>query len=171
MGKPRAALLVLLYASVAAAQEQCADIEVDGDADRMHLSHWVAGTIANAAQIAPLNGSASFSGHAVGTINDSGVRQFVADMTTSYDFGTRSGSVNITNLEGQNFQYTINGINGSEHTFSGALTTAPSPDFTGNTRGAFYNDGASIAQGVGGDFYWRDTDTAASAVGVFVGQR
>ena len=30
MGKPRAALLVLLYASVAAAQEQCADIEVDG---------------------------------------------------------------------------------------------------------------------------------------------
>ena len=30
MGKPRAALLVLLYASVATAQEQCADIEVDG---------------------------------------------------------------------------------------------------------------------------------------------
>ena len=147
------------------------DIEVAGDADRFHLAHWVAGEIANAAQVAPMIGNASFTGHAIGTINATGVRQFIADMATNYDFGTRMGSVNITDLEGQNFSYSIDGINGSEHLFSGTLTTAPSPDYTGNTRGAFYNDGGNIAHGIGGDFYWRDTDSGASAAGVFVGER
>ena len=147
-----------------------ADLELPGgDTDRFHLAHWVAGDIANAGAVAALAGTASFGGHAIGTINDSGVRQFVADMSTSYNFTSRTGTVTLTNIESQNFQFGISASVSSEHRFSGPMTVGPGA-YSGDTRGAFFDDGV-VAKGIGGDFYLKDIGTGASMVGIYVGEQ
>ena len=142
----------------------------DGDVVRAHLAHWVAGELASTVDITSLTGTATFNGHAIGTINDSGVRQFVADMSATYNFGTMSGTLSINNIEGQNFQFAMTPSDTQEHRFHGAMTVGPGA-YTGDTRGAFYNNGANKGHGIAGDFYLRDSGTLASMTGVYVGER
>ena len=56
----------------------------------IHLANWVAGTVPTAAEILALTGTASYSGHAIGTVfNAGGVYQAIGNFTSTVRFRRR----------------------------------------------------------------------------------
>lgn len=141
----------------------------------VHLGTWVAGDVTSNAQLSTLAGTTgSFQGKALGTVLDSstgvaGTYIASGDMSMSFDFGTRTGSMSITNFDNRNFSGTLASQAGPDATFAGTLTGSNNAA-SGGVNGAFVNDGATIAKGVIGDFSLSDNSDWA-AVGIVAGAR
>ncbi len=143
--------------------------------DFVHLGTWAAGDVTRAVDL-PTTGTGSYEGHAVGSVvsqTPDGTRNryvAVGDLGVSYNFGSRTGQVAITNFDGHDFSGTVAGgvaRDGVSNQFSGQLSGS---GLSGNTRGAFVRGPRGPAQGVLGTFDVRGESNRYRAVGNYVGQ-
>jgi len=150
------------------------DPSVEGGRFSVHLGTWVAGDIANDADIANsdlANATGTFKGMAVGNVVSGGASYVAAgNMDMTYNFGERSGELNISNFDGRSFGGTMNGSVGGQATFHGDLSG--SPGFVGGSaNGAFVNNGSDVAAGAIGNFEVGTSEGDWRANGVFAGGR
>lgn len=140
--------------------------------DFVHLGTWAAGDIPTNDEL-PVVGTGSFEGHAVGNVaaaTEGGVAQYVAvgDMSLTYDFGAREGTLAINNFDSRSFSGTVTGGStpGVLNQFGGPLSGS---GLAGAATGSFTRGPEGPAQGVLGAF-----DVGApgySATGTFIGER
>jgi len=131
---------------------------------RGHLEPWMAGDLPSAADI-PASGSASYSGHVVADVSTAGLMYTTfGNYSQTWNFGQRTGSVQITKLDGADYSGVISSGNGRE--FSGSIGGAGR---SGAMTGSFFRNGADPAGGVGGNFYL--SGPSYRAAGIAVGQR
>lgn len=140
--------------------------------DIVHLGTWATADIPRTDEL-PTTGSGTFTGHAIGSVSAAageGRAQYVAvgDMTMTFDFAARIGSLEIDNFDGRNFSGTMAGISGGpdRNLFGGSLAGS---GLEGTATGAFARGPEGPAQGVLGSF---DVGGAGySATGTFMGER
>jgi trimeric autotransporter adhesin len=127
----------------------------------------VAGDITNPADL-PNNISATYSGTALGNVTRGAAKYIAAgDMNMTYDFKTRSGTMNIDNFDNMNASGLISEkAHPSKALFRGDLAGT---GVTGNVNGAFVNDGVNKAAGVIGEFGL--SGAGVSAVGTIAGAK
>jgi len=93
----------------------------------------------------PTSGVGSFSGTASGAISNNGANYSASSpFTETYNFGSNSGQLRISNLDGASY---VSNLSGSGNTYSGSLFGVTSR--TGAVNGGFY--GTSAAE-TGGTF-------------------
>jgi hypothetical protein len=157
--------------------------------DRFHLNTWVAGVPTELADL-PLTGTASFTGHAIGTVvrrdgdffsptgtpfNSGGMYLAAGTASLNYNFGSGSGTFAVSNFDGMSASTTVNRNSGTTTFGSGdtsAYTTSASlPTQSGlqgllEAGGRFYGPQAKNA---GGRFYlWGNSrGQAVDATGIF----
>ncbi len=142
-----------------------------GRQELVHMGSWVAGDIPTVAEL-PVTGTASYSGHAIGTV-DAGSSRYVAigSFSMSYDFAQGSGSVTINSFDGQNLSSSPTGttLSSGPASFSGSITSSISGR-SGSLGGAFVRGPNSVIDGAIGDFNLSDGGSY-SASGVFLGAK
>ena len=111
----------------------------------------------------PTSGIGSFSGTANGTVFNSGTKSVVSGaFNETFDFGARSGSVNITSFGGANYSAAISG---SGNTYGGTLTGPAGR--SGPLSGAFFGP---LAAETGGSFQLINATKSFLASGIFTGR-
>lgn len=132
----------------------------DSQITSAHMGNWVIGDVTDNIDM-PSSGSATYTGHAVGTVLD-GANQYIAtgDMAASMDFSSRTGSVSISDFDGRNFGSNVSFASSS--TFTGT-------DGASSLTGSFVNGDGQNARGVIGAF--TTSDGGWSASGIFAGDR
>jgi hypothetical protein len=144
------------------------DPQTETSRESVHLGTWVAGDIVDNADL-PAIGSATYAGHAVGTVLSGGA-QYVAGggMDMSWDFGAREGRVDVTNFDNHDFGWDVAGTGGATDPalFSGTFTEMGGG---GAVNGAFVANGADNFAGVIGNF--GVVDGGWSASGIIAGER
>jgi hypothetical protein len=155
------------------------DFEGDGSefsgvrTDFVHLGTWVAGDITNPASL-PTDISVDYAGTALGTVSRQtadGVAKYIArgDMNMSFDFSTRTGSMDIRNFDGMSASGLISeNSSATQALFNGGL--AGVDGLHGSVQGAFVNDGPNVAAGVIGNFGLTN-GAGLSASGTIAGAR
>lgn len=114
----------------------------------------------------PTSGVGSFAGTASGTVVNNGATYMAAgSFNQIYNFGSRTGVINIGNFDSANYTYAVTGSSGSN--FGGMLTTGPA-NRTGTVSGSFTGIGAVQT---GGNFGIQSTaGTPYSVSGNFTGR-
>lgn len=134
---------------------------------RMHLALFVAGELPDVTSI-PTTGAASYAGHVAANVDNAGL-QYVAfgNYAQTWDFGSRSGSVTISNLDGATYTGSVSSNTGRD--FSGSISGAGR---AGALSGSFFSGGGDPVAAVGGSFFVAASGpTPYQAGGVIVGQR
>ena len=136
--------------------------------DRAFINTFVAGVPTGASDVATLAGqavTASYSGHAIGSVANNGTSYVAAgNFNASYNFATKAGSLSISNFDGRNVTGAVGALTGSS--YSGALSGQGT---TGQFGGTFYGP---MAANTGGNFAFRSTSaTLYFASGIFAGKR
>jgi hypothetical protein len=131
------------------------------------INTWVAGTPTPQTDINNLismSATGSYSGAAIGSVFNNGASYVAAGgFTQSYNFGSQTGTLQISNFDGHNFGGTITGIQGTAN-FAGALSGT---NLSGNATGSFYGPHAAET---GGDFAVQALSGAPyRAAGIFAG--
>ncbi len=139
--------------------------DLSNNVDRFHLATWVAGVLPATVDM-PTSGTASYLGHLNGSVDNNGVRyQAVGKFQNSWDFGSQSGSITVTNFDGENFS-------------GGAVSASNKRDFAGSGsndgksisfHGSFYKGGSDASKEQGGQFHI--TGTNYKAGGTFAAAR
>lgn len=112
-----------------------ADLTAATRTDRAYINTWVAGT---PTVTMPVTGVGTYNGAAVGTVFNNGATYMAAGgFNQSYNFGSQTGNVKITNFDGANYDATVAG---SGNTFGGSL--GGPPNRSGTVIGRFYGPGA-----------------------------
>ncbi len=140
---------------------------VSGDVlqDILHLGTWVAGRPTDAVSM-PVTGSATYNGHVIASIKSGGSEYVAAgNMGTAVNFGTRTGSVSISNLDGRNYS---GGIALNSNAFGGTLNGTGAGGVTMNVVGQFYNGPRGPAREIGGSVLING-GTAYQGIGTFAG--
>ncbi|KQW31363.1 hypothetical protein ASE36_03650 [Rhizobium sp. Root274] len=132
---------------------------------KVHLGNWIIGDTPNNSNV-PISGTATYAGHAVGTVL-SGGSQYIAtgDMSSTMNFGTRTGSVQISNFDSRTFTTAVT-FGSSTATFSGTGTTGT---VSSSVTGAFASNGTDYVKGIMGSF--TAEDGTWSSTGIFAGSR
>jgi len=109
----------------------------------------------------PATGTGSYNGTAVGSVIN-GAASYTASggFNASYNFGSQTGNMTISNFDNKTFSGPITGTSGS---YSATLNGSGA---TGSAAGRFFGTGAS---GTGGLFAVTNTTTPYLATGVFAG--
>ena len=151
-----------------------------GNEELIHLANWVAGKVPAFADITTL-GSASYSGHAIGTVFNAGsVYQAIGDFALNFNFANPASSTGtITNFDTANFNLAVSSFaagSGSvsdpvltnPNVFSGSITDAGATGRNGSFIGSFFEDltGTDKAAEMGGHFQV-DNGTDYVASGIF----
>ena len=129
----------------------------EGSATRnvVHLATWVAGELANIVDI-PVAGTATYSGHAIGNVNNNGARYIaMGNFSQNWNFATRTGVATISNFD--SLTVSLNTASGNGRDFSS----------TGLAAGT---SAAVTGAGVAGSFYRAPTDVAGVAPSGAAGQ-
>lgn len=131
--------------------------QTDSVRDTVHLGTWIAGTPTPASQM-PTTGSATYTGHAIGTFKNGSAEYAAAgNFSSTVNFGSASATYAITNLDGRNYNGTavlvpITGPGGfSAVAFSN--NNVPGTSTSGANiypMGAFFNGSAGAAGELGG---------------------
>ncbi len=129
----------------------------------VHLGNWIIGKQPDN-NLLPEDGTATYNGNAVGTVIN-GSAQYIATgaMSSTMDFGTRSGTVSVSNYDSKSFSADVN-FGGSSATFSGDITSGVA---SGSVTGAFASNGTDPVKGIMGNF--TATDGNWSSTGIFAG--
>ena len=157
------------------------DLDNGGSFSQIHLASFVVGKIPSAASVLGATGSASYSGHAIGTVAlgnpSAAVYQSTGAFDMAFNFDTNNGTAKISQWDpahfggaGATFTFGVGHVPGAESFFNGAATTAPA-GFTGSVDGAFYSNPTDIVAGVGGQFSLNNSPTNYRAVGIFAAQK
>ncbi len=135
----------------------------------VHLGNWIIGDTPIDDNV-PTTGTATYTGHAVGTVLTSTGSQYVAtgDLSSTMNFGTRNGTVAITNYDDKDFTTVVSFDNGGvpKATFSGSGTAG---SMTSSVTGAFASNGTDQVKGIMGSF--TAVDGSWSSTGIFAGSR
>ncbi len=148
-----------------------ASIDANGTTYGPDAGYWVVGQLSTSADL-PLSGLATYSGQAIGTVNDGGavLTGVTGSFTASVDFGTGLGSLQIDGFAGRSFGDSNLDINSGSMLawgFSGQLSDTAG--LSGQYNAAFATDGVDPAAAMIGTF--SAEDGAWSASGVFGGTR
>ena len=130
----------------------------------VHLGNWIIGKQPENSAI-PALGTATYNGNAVGTVVN-GSAQYIATgaMTSTMDFGSRTGTVAVSGYDSKTFSADVSFDNGAA-TFSGSSSSGIATSVTG----AFASDGADPVKGIMGNF--TATDGNWSSTGIFAGSK
>jgi hypothetical protein len=140
--------------------------------DRINLGTWAAGPLASPADM-PQSGSATYSGHAIGTAytfnvpnSARGSAYYVSagGFTNQWNFATRSGNLAISNFDGATYAGRASAANGRD--YIGTLAGAGRSVAIG---GSFFKGGGDPARETGGQF--RITGPGYQAGGIFAGAK
>jgi hypothetical protein len=92
----------------------------------------------------PTTGVGSYTGTATGTVlNNGAMYQATGNFSQTYNFGSATGIVGISNFDNANYTY---GVTGSGSNFSGSLTSGPA-NRTGTVSGSLSGPGAIQSTG------------------------
>ncbi|HZT86401.1 MAG TPA: FecR domain-containing protein [Stellaceae bacterium] len=132
--------------------------------DRAYINTWLAGM---PTVTLPTTGIGTYNGAAVGTVFNNGATYLAAgNFNQTYNFGTMSGTVNITNFDGQNYTATVSG---SGRTFGGNLIGLSNSGLEGPVNGGFFGPNAKET---GGNFnIFGNIPTRYFASGIFAGKQ
>jgi hypothetical protein len=137
--------------------------------DRGHINTWVAGVATPLNDLNTLMGQSAtgtYTGHAIGSVFNNGQSYVAAGgFTGSYNFGTQTGTMAVTNFDGHNFAASGSApLTGANYSFAVA-----SPGTTGTVNGTFYGP---LAKETGGNFAVKTTvGPTYLASGIFAGKR
>jgi hypothetical protein len=137
--------------------------------DRAHINTWVAGIPTSVTDINTLTGTAvigTYTGNALGSVVNNGASYLAAGgFTGTYNFGTQSGSVTLSNFDGHTFSATGSApLTGANYNFTVAQTGV-----AGKVNGTFYG---AMAKETGGSFAVQSTlGPSYVASGIFAGRR
>ena len=111
----------------------------------------------------PTSGIGSFAGTANGTVFNSGAKSVVSgNFNETFDFGARTGTLNISNFGGANYSAAISGAgNGYSGTLAGPASRS------GPVNGTFFGP---VAAETGGSFQLANPTKSFLASGVFTGR-
>ena len=143
----------------------------EGETDRVHIATWVAGTLPSQAQI-PLSGEASYSGHAIGNVYNNGASYTaVGEFRQDWNFGTRSGVVQINNFDGGSYAGTTTAPVGTPRDFGGSISGVSGTGIgrDGSVTGSFFASPTSPIAHQGGNF--TISGSGYSAAGTFAADR
>ncbi len=132
---------------------------------------WVAGKLPSVSDPSP-QGSATFSGTAVGMVQDMQSNRFATGaFTNNYNFSQRTGHVTISNFDGNKTFSGSVGAGSDWRNYSGSLSGS---GLTGGVNGSFYGNRTPSGQiqmpkETAGNFHVTGGGYAAS--GVFIGKR
>lgn len=155
------------------------DVEVGGiEGDIEYDGLWVNGALTSAGQLNDLEqmalvpdseyASATYRGDAVGNVNNYGdTYTATGDLYMNWDFGARTGEIEINDFDGRSVEGNIISFNGQ--TGFGGVIGNEGGDW-GIAQGAFVNNGSQTAAGVIGNFGFGDGD-GYTASGIFMGDR
>lgn len=132
-----------------------------------HLGNWIIGETPDDAAIQSRTGTATYTGHAVGTVVNAG-SQYIAtgDLSATMDFGDRTGSIEISDFDGK----ATFGAEVSFESGGNAVSTLTSTSMIGiatSVSGAFASNGTDPVKGIMGNF--TATDGSWSSTGIFAG--
>ncbi|MFN7091757.1 MAG: hypothetical protein ACK4P4_14490, partial [Allorhizobium sp.] len=107
----------------------------------VHLGNWIVGVNPEAIDMPP-SGSATYAGHAVGTVIN-GSNRYIAtgELDATMDFGTRTGTISVAGFDGRDFSTSVSFDNSG----------APKATFAGSSSGSIdMSVSGAFAQGPGG---------------------
>jgi hypothetical protein len=118
-------------------------------ADSVIGGTWVAGRMPTTAEI-PTTGTATYIGHTIASIRNGSSEYLAAgNFANSVNFGTRTGNVTVTGLDGANYSGTVNASQSAPGQFSGLF-----PGTLGNRNmimaGSFYRSPTGPVGEMGG---------------------
>ncbi len=138
----------------------------------LHMGTWVAGPVVSQSEM-PTTGSASYAGHAVGTVINGSARYLAAgSYSANFNFASRSGSMSISNFDGLNMSGAISSTNGRD--YASTLDITGKADLAGRAQGSFFSGGGDPTRETGGQFTVSGkpgTNANYAAIGVFVGKK
>ena len=106
-------------------------------AQSAYINTWLAGT---PTVTMPTSGQGSFSGAAIGTVSNAGNNYLAAGgFNSTYNFGSNSGTVTISNFDGKTFSGTVKVVSGSANQYAGNLAGS---GVAGVTAGGFFGPNA-----------------------------
>ena len=131
--------------------------------DRAYINTWLAGT---PTVTLPTTGHGTYTGAAIGTVFNAGATYLAAGgFTGTYNFGTQSGTMTISNFDGKTFSATGSApLTGANYTFNVAQTGV-----AGSIKGTFFGPNAKET---GGNFAVHTTiGPTYLASGIFAGKQ
>jgi len=147
------------------------DFQVSSNRNQVHMATWVAGDIPALSAISALSGTASYTGHAIGSvINSSDVYLAIGSWNYSVNFDTPSSSSGtLTNFDGGSYTMaglTLASASNSLHTFSGSITgtSGTGSGKSGSLLGSFMESSSAANANMGGHFSISGTNYKASGV-------
>ena len=153
------------------------------DKTLIHLANFVVGDIPTATEILGLSGSATYNGHAIGTVATgtphNTMYHAAGDFTMTYSFASDTGSATISQWDnahfgggGATFTFNLTAVSGQEQRYDGFASASPAGfSATANIRGSFFRNGGDPAGGTGGHFEFFNSPLSYSAFGIFAGQK
>lgn len=140
--------------------------------DRVHLAFWVVGQMSTYSTIAGVSGTATYTGHAVGTVNNGGlVYQAAGSLSMTVDFGAPgNSSTSITGFDGGSFTgtgLTMSAAASGLAVFDNSAALVGSGGQAGRTAtitGGFVAGGGDPAAEVAGKFTVAGTGYGAAGV-------
>ena len=140
--------------------------------NHLHMGNWVAGPMVSSADM-PTTGSASYAGHAVGTVVNNTARYTAAgNFAAQFNFASRQGNMTISNFDGLSMSGAISSQNGRD--YGATLDIAGKPGLAGRAQGSFFSGGGDPVRETGGQFTIAPTAGAQgsyAANGIFVGKK
>jgi len=135
--------------------------------DTAHINTWVAGI---PTVNLPTSGSGTFTGNALGSVSNNGANYLAAGgFTNTYNFGTQTGTVAISNFDSRNFSGPViaAAFAGRTSSYAGNLSGS---GVTGAVQGTFFGPGAAET---GGNFAVQSLPGVPTylASGIFAGKR
>jgi hypothetical protein len=140
----------------------------------VQLGWWIAGDVAEKNEIPTTNMSASYTGDAIGTVNNNG-QQYAATggMSMGWNFGSRSGTLAITDFDSRDFSFAMGASRQTPQNLSGVISF-PSllAGYVGAANGAFVGPvSGEPPRGVIGNFGVSNPQDHWQATGIFGGTR
>ncbi len=147
-----------------------------GRRERVHIGTWVAGEKPSSAEIAGLSGTATHSGHVLGTVVTGSGSQYLASgqYDQTFNFGTDTGTFKISSFDGRTYDGGTLGSAGTGHQadFKSTKSAVAANGYRASVRASFYKGGGDAAKQVGGTFKITSGDAGTySATGIVAADR
>lgn len=137
----------------------------DGSQERYHMANWVAGELPELVQI-PSTGSASYAGQILGGVIN-GAQSYLAsgDMDVAWNFGARSGSMQVTGFDAADYAGSLSSTDGRQIVGSAESIAAAR---TMSIDGSLFSGGGDPVAAMGGSFTVQGAAGGYDAAGVWM---